>query len=43
MITDRPKACTSIELRRVGVIFTRREQSLKCVRCEADRGEFNSD
>jgi hypothetical protein len=31
--TDRPKACTPIELRRVGVIFTRREQSLKCMQC----------
>jgi len=30
-----PKTCTPMELRRVGVIFSRREQSLKCVRCEA--------
>ena len=30
-----PKACTPIELRRVGVIFTRREQLFKCVRCGA--------
>jgi hypothetical protein len=30
-----PKACTPIELRRVGVIFTRREQLFECVRCGA--------
>jgi hypothetical protein len=30
-----PKTCTPMELRRVGVIFSRREQKLKCVRCEA--------
>jgi uncharacterized Zn finger protein len=33
--TDRPKECSPIELRRVGVIFTRREQSLKCMQCGA--------
>jgi hypothetical protein len=30
-----PKACTPIELRRVGVVFTRRKQSFKCLQCGA--------
>jgi hypothetical protein len=32
----RPKAFTTIELCRVGVIFSRSDQLLKCVRCEAE-------